>query len=47
MKQKFEEPNVILERFIAADQIMTVSWIPGLGEDETNPFGGLSPIGSN
>lgn len=46
MKQKFEEPNVAMERFSVIDQTLNVSWIPGLGEDETNPFD-ISPIGSN
>ena len=37
MKQFFEEPKVNLEQFAVIDQTLTVSWMPGLEDDETNP----------
>lgn len=47
MKLHFEEAELMLERFVVTDQTMTVSWIPGLGEDETNPIGTGSAISGN
>ena len=46
MKLNFEEPKIVVESFSVEDTL-TVSWIPELGPDETNPFGGLNPISGN
>ena len=46
MKQFFETPEILVERFSVTDQTMNVSWItPDNDNDETNPFGGLPSIG--
>lgn len=40
MKQFFEEPKVLVERFSVNDQVLTVSWItPDITNDETNAIG--------
>lgn len=46
MKLNFEEPKIVVESFSVEDTL-TVSWIPELGPNETNPIGGLNAIDEN
>ena len=49
MKMNFEEPKLTLEQFSVTDLLTASNWSENLpiGPDETNPIGGLNPIGDN